>query len=138
MKRTVLIFSTFIVALLVLFRLNHYLYLSGSPAHEYVIALIAIVFFGTGVFFSNKTIPQKADLPKVIDRQRISNVNLSKREFEVLQEVSNGLSNKEIAEKLFVTESTVKTHVSNILVKLNAKRRSQAIKRAKEYQIISS
>jgi len=57
-------------------------------------------------------------------------------ESEVLQAISEGLSNKEIAEKLFLSESTIKTHVSNLLVKLNAKRRTQAIQIAKEHQII--
>jgi DNA-binding NarL/FixJ family response regulator len=53
-----------------------------------------------------------------------------------LKEVAEGLSNKEIADKLFLTESTIKTHVSNLLLKLNAKRRTQAIQIAKELQII--
>ncbi len=47
-----------------------------------------------------------------------------------------GLSNKEIGEKLFISESTIKTHVSNLLVKLNAKQRTQAIKIAKELRVI--
>ena len=54
----------------------------------------------------------------------------------MLQNISEGLSNKEIAEKLFLSESTIKTHVSNILLKLDAKRRTQAVQRAKAFQII--
>ncbi|MEL6919365.1 MAG: LuxR C-terminal-related transcriptional regulator [Bacteroidota bacterium] len=50
--------------------------------------------------------------------------------------MSSGLSNKEIADKLFVSESTIKTHVSNVLLKLNAKRRTQAVQIAKEMRII--
>ena len=54
----------------------------------------------------------------------------------MLQKIAEGLSNKEIAAALFLSESTIKTHVSNLLVKLDAKRRTQAIQIAKAYQII--
>ena len=53
-----------------------------------------------------------------------------------LQKIAEGLSNKEIAETLFLSESTIKTYVSNILLKLNAKRRTQAVQIAKSFQII--
>lgn len=52
--------------------------------------------------------------------------SLTKREKEVLKEITNGKSNKEIASSLFITEKTVKTHVSNILAKLNVQDRTQA------------
>lgn len=52
---------------------------------------------------------------------------LTKREQDVLREISKGLNNKEIADNLFITESTVKKHVSNIFVKLNIKNRQEAI-----------
>jgi DNA-binding NarL/FixJ family response regulator len=57
---------------------------------------------------------------------------LSEREIEVLRLVAAGLSNKEIAEKLFIAEGTAKNHVSNILSKLEARDRAQAVARAKE------
>ena len=60
---------------------------------------------------------------------------LSKREAEVLEAMKMGLSNKEIAEKLFVSENTIKTHVSNIFSKLNVKRRTQAIIKAKNMEL---
>lgn len=50
--------------------------------------------------------------------------------------ISEGLSNKEIGEKLYISESTIKTHVSNLLSKLNAKRRTQALQIAKDLEII--
>ncbi len=71
-----------------------------------------------------------------INHDKIEELDISKREYEVLQNISEGLSNKEIADKLFLSESTIKTHVSNILVKLNAKRRTQAVQIAKTLQII--
>jgi len=71
-----------------------------------------------------------------LDIDKIKELGISEREYEVLVEISKGLSNKEIGEKLFVSESTVKTHVSNLLVKLDAKRRTQALQRAKNLRII--
>lgn len=76
-------------------------------------------------------------LESKIDKNQIKQLGLSAREYEVLVEIKNGLSNKEIANKLFVSESTIKTHVSNMLLKLDVKRRTQAIQKAKELQIIS-
>ena len=77
------------------------------------------------------------EVSKTIDENKIKELGLSGREMEVLNEISHGLSNKEIADKLFVSESTVKTHVSNVLLKLDAKRRTQAIQIAKELHIIA-
>ena len=71
-----------------------------------------------------------------INHNKISELEITKREYEVLQEIASGLSNKEIANKLFLSESTIKTHVSNLLVKLNAKRRTQAIQIAKDFNIL--
>ena len=68
--------------------------------------------------------------------EKIEELGLSKREYEVLQEIALGLSNQEIADKLFVSESTIKTHVSNLLIKLDAKRRTQAIRISKSLNII--
>lgn len=67
---------------------------------------------------------------------QIETLGLSKREYEVLCELAKGHSNKEIASLLFVSESTIKTHVSNVYTKLDVKRRTQAIQKAKQLQIL--
>lgn len=74
--------------------------------------------------------------PFELDSATLQKLGISKREYEVLELLSQGLSNQEIAEKLFVSVSTVKTHVSNVLAKLDASRRTQAIRRAKELRLI--
>ncbi len=61
---------------------------------------------------------------------------LSDREIEVLQLIAAGSSNKEIAEQLFIAEGTAKNHVSNILSKLEARDRAQAVARAKELGLV--
>ncbi len=62
--------------------------------------------------------------------------SLTSRELEVLQLLSTGLSNRDIAKQLFVSESTIKTHVSNVYGKLGVKRRTQAVKRAEELDLL--
>ena len=66
----------------------------------------------------------------------LTETGISKREHEVLELMAKGLTNQEIADKLFVSLNTVKTHTANLFVKLDAKRRTQAIQRAKELQLI--
>jgi len=73
---------------------------------------------------------------KDIDWEKVRQLGISHREYEVLLEISKGLSNKEIGERLFVSESTIKTHVSNLFLKLGAKRRTETIKKAQELQIM--
>lgn len=136
MKKTIFVFSALIIALLVLFQLSKYAYISGDLSIEFVIAVIAIVFFIIGVMINKKTLRKKAIPDISINTEKMAELGISKREYEVLLQVSKGQSNKEIADELFVSESTVKTHVSNLLLKLDAKRRTQAIQKAKNMGII--
>ncbi|MBQ4818925.1 response regulator transcription factor [Aquimarina sp. MMG016] len=111
--------------------------MTGNTSIEIIIAIIAVIFFIIGVIINKRVLHQQKTPIQEINHQKITELGLSKREYEVLCEIASGLSNKEIADKLFVSESTIKTHVSNLLVKLDAKRRTQAIQIAKELQIIS-
>jgi ATP/maltotriose-dependent transcriptional regulator MalT len=61
---------------------------------------------------------------------------ISKREHEVLELMSQGLSNKEIADKLFVSTNTIKTHSSNLFMKLEVRRRTEAVRRGKELRLL--
>jgi len=136
-KKTILIFGLLILALLILFRLSSYALIRGGLQSEVVISIVAIVFFIIGVFINKRTTNhEEFNLKKNIDHQKIKELGLSNREYEVLQEIALGLSNQEIASKLFVSESTIKTHVSSVLLKLNAKRRTQAIQISKDLNII--
>ncbi|MBT8184734.1 MAG: response regulator transcription factor [Eudoraea sp.] len=136
MKRTVLTFAALIVALLLLFQLSKYSYVSEDISIEIIIACIAVVFFFIGIYISQKSNPKLLASESQIDNNRIEQLGISKREYEVLIEISRGLSNKEIANRLYVSESTIKTHVSNLLIKLEAKRRTQAIRKAKIMRIL--
>jgi DNA-binding CsgD family transcriptional regulator len=106
---------------------------------EFYVGTVAIMFTALGIWAGLRlTRPKIIDsgAPFQLDEANLRTLGISKREYEVLELIAQGLSNQEIAEKLFVSTSTVKTHVSNVLAKLDARRRTQAIQRAKELNII--
>lgn len=115
----------------------------GNSMDIYV-ALIAVFFTVFGVWISNQLakprvktvviekevfVPLNSDTG--INEAELKKLNLSKREYEVLQLLSKGYSNAQIAENLCLSLSTVKTHVSNLFVKMDVKNRGQAIEKAK-------
>jgi DNA-binding NarL/FixJ family response regulator len=139
MKTIVLGFGILIASLLVLFKLASVSSFQASPRSEIWIAIISLVFFGIGIFISRKYMPRikKEIVPKEIDPAQVEKLGISKREYEILQLVNDGLSNQQIADKLFLSENTVKKHVSNLFLKLDVQRRTEAIKKAKELNIIA-
>ncbi|WP_422106309.1 response regulator transcription factor [Winogradskyella sp.] len=136
MKKTILVFGLLILALLLLFQFSKYTITSGDLSTEVVVSVIAIIFFFVGIYINKKTLHSHKTDTTEIDHDKIKDLEITTREYEVLQCISEGLSNKEIGERLFLSESTIKTHVSNLLLKLNAKRRTQALQIAKSLKII--
>jgi two-component system, NarL family, response regulator LiaR len=125
--------------LLGLLKLVEYKYLIRDVPLEFYIGLVAVMFTALGIWAGLRlTRPRivETSRPFEIDSANLERSGISKREYEVLELISSGLSNQEIAEKLFVSTSTVKTHVSSLLGKLDASRRTQAISRAKQLRII--
>ncbi|MEM8999480.1 MAG: response regulator transcription factor [Bacteroidota bacterium] len=137
MKKTVFVFATLIVSLLMLFRVSKYAFIVGNTSIEMIIAVVAMVFLVLGLYINKKVGNYIPKNNQEINSKKIKELGISDREYEVLLEISQGLSNKEIADKLFLSESTIKTHVSNLLVKLDAKRRTHALQKAKELRIIA-
>jgi ATP/maltotriose-dependent transcriptional regulator MalT len=74
--------------------------------------------------------------PFVVDQARVNKLGITPRELEILGLIAAGLSNREIAAKLFVSENTVKTHSSRVFEKLGAKRRTQAVQLGKDARLI--
>jgi DNA-binding NarL/FixJ family response regulator len=136
MKKTILVFGLLILALLLLFQFGKYTIISGDINIEIVISVIAVVFFFVGIYINKKSLNTQTSAAVDIDHNKIKDLEITSREYEVLKYISEGLSNKEIGERLFLSESTIKTHVSNLLLKLNAKRRTQALQIAKNLNII--
>lgn len=139
MRRTIIIYGISMALLVGLLKLVEYKYFVREIPLEYYIGVVAILFAALGVwvglrFTKVKVIDTAAPFER--NEANLAALGISKREHEVLELLSAGMSNHEIAEKLFVSTSTIKTHVSNILSKLDARRRTQAIRRAKELRII--
>lgn len=139
MLKVILRFGLIIAALLVLFQLSKMSLFIPDMSTDLILGLVGAAFVGLGVYLGLKF--RKVEIVEVgpiveIDHERIQSLGLTEREMEVLQLISQGFSNVEIGERLFVSESTIKTHVSNLFVKLDVKRRTQAVTRAKELRII--
>jgi len=142
MKQTVIGFGLLVFAILAFLKISEYSYLSGSTSTELIIGGIAIAFFALGTYLNKKMNPPKKiiiDRSKEnfkLDEDELKELGISKREYEVLVSMNKGHSNQGIAEELFLSESTVKTHVSNLLVKLDAQRRTEALNKAKDLNLI--
>lgn len=141
MLKIVFRFGLIIAALLVLFELSKASLFVPELSSDLVLALSGGVFVGLGIYVGLKMRKEKiveVAAPIEINEEQIEILGLSEREMEVLQLIADGCSNKEVGERLFLSESTIKTHVSNLFVKLDVKRRTQAVTRAKELRIIQA
>jgi DNA-binding NarL/FixJ family response regulator len=125
-------------ALMLLLLVSQYNYRSLSFQTELKITLFAIMFVLFGYVMSRLVRRKDPESPQsfILNEKKQWELGISKRELQVLDRLSQGMSNLEIAENLFISESTVKTHVSNILLKLNAKRRTEAITLARQHGLI--
>lgn len=127
--------------LLIALQLGKYSLLFGSDWTEGVLALGAMVTLVAGFALARwlrtpgRSAPSPAP-PGGLLPNRLEALGISPREYEVLQALARGLSNREIAESLFIAESTVKTHVSNLLAKLDVRSRTQAVVRAREWGLV--
>jgi DNA-binding CsgD family transcriptional regulator len=86
--------------------------------------------------YIHQEVPTPPASPFTLNEKALNKSGLSKRELEVLQLIADGHSNQEIADRLFVSLNTVKTHSSNVFLKLDVKRRTQAIEKAKRLSLI--
>jgi DNA-binding CsgD family transcriptional regulator len=146
--KTVLLYGSSLALLLFLLRWLELRFIIFSDSLELFTAGIAILFTGLGIWLTLKlSKPKKETIiiekevlvtpGSVINETEAALFNLSKRELEVLQLMAKGLSNAEIAEQLFVSLNTIKTHSSKIFEKLEVKRRTQAAEKAKQLNIIN-
>ena len=98
--------------------------------------LVAAGFLGLGVFVGARAFAAAPPAPFDGNPQARASLGLSERELEVLHELAAGRANKEIAARLHVSPNTIKTHVANLFAKLGARRRTEAIRRARELGIV--
>ena len=109
-----------------------------SVADEILVAIEKVL--EGGKFFSREVIDTALNSYKEIKREKkkAESVQLTKREIEVLNDISDGLKSQEIAEKLFISERTVEAHRGNIMKKLNAKNMAELIKKAMNLGLIKA
>ena len=132
--------------LIVVLRLIEFRFLVVEHAIQIYGGLIAVIFAGVGIWLGLKLTRKKEVLvvkevpvplrPFVLNEERLKDLGITKRELEILELMAQGMSNREIAEKLFVSENTVKTHSSRLFDKLGARRRTQAVQLGKEMGLI--
>ncbi len=139
MRKTIFLYGLALAALTALLKLVEFRFYVRDLSLEFYIGMVAVLFTGLGIWAGlrlthKKVIIVSPDFKR--NEPELQRLGLSKREYEVLELIAQGLSNQEIAQKLFVSINTVKTHSSNLFMKLNARRRTEAIRRAKELRLL--
>jgi DNA-binding CsgD family transcriptional regulator len=133
--------------LIVVLRLIEFRFLVVEHSLEIYGGLIALLFAALGIWLGLKLtrkeevvvvkeIPVPSTQPFALNEERLKDLGITRRELEILELMAQGMSNREIADKLFVSENTVKTHSSRLFDKLSAKRRTQAVQIGKEMGLI--
>jgi len=150
-KQTIL-YGVSLAVLLLLLKWLEWRFLIINHAFEIYAAAIAVMFTALGIWLAIKLITPKVKtvivekqvyiktdpvaIGFVLNEAELTRLRLSARELEVLQLMADGLSNQQIAERLFVSLNTIKTHTSNLFLKMEVERRTQAIEMAKRLGLI--
>lgn len=129
-----------LIAALKLIEYQHFI--RAYPGEVYG-GLIAVIFTGVGIYFGlrwTRPAPAPAPAPNngpfVLNADKLKELGITPREHEILGLIAEGLSNREIGERLFVSENTVKTHSSRLFGKMSVNRRVQAIQKGKELGLL--
>lgn len=145
MKKTVLLYGILGGVLVAALKLIEYRFLVVEHSLEIYGGIVALIFAGLGIWLGLKLtrvrevvreVPVPAGESFVRNAERQEQLRITARELEILELIALGLSNREIADRLHVSENTVKTHSGRLYDKLSAKRRTQAVQHAKEAGLI--
>ena len=147
MKRHVLIYGLIGGILITLLKWTEYRFLVIEHSIEIYGGLTAATFAVLGIWLGHKLtgtrqrivvkeVPVPAGEPFAPNETKREDLGITPRELEILELIAKGLSNREIAVRLFVSENTVKTHASRVFDKLGAKRRTQAVQLGKEFGLL--
>lgn len=147
--KNIILYGFSLALLLLLLRWLEFRFLVLNHALDIYIGAIALIFTGLGIWLAlklakpktqtiivEKEIYLKPEPDFVLNEAELEKLGMSKRELEVLELMAKGMSNQEIAERLFVSLNTIKTHSSKVFEKLDVKRRTQAVEKAKRLSII--
>ena len=147
MRRHVLLYGLLAGVLIAALRLIEYRWLVLEHSVEIYGGLVAAVFATLGIWLglrltlhTETVVVREVEVPAPVnfvrDQSKVDSLGITPRELEVLELIAAGLSNKEIAERVYVSENTVKTHSSRVFDKLGARRRTQAVQLGKELRLI--
>ena len=145
MRKTVLLYGLVGGVVIVALKLVEYRYLVLEHSLAIYGGIVAVLFSGLGIWLGLKLTKTRElvvvkEVPVVgpftRNETRLAELGITPREMEILEALAAGHSNREIAERLFVSENTVKTHASRLFDKLEARRRTQAVQRAREAGLI--
>jgi two-component system, NarL family, response regulator LiaR len=147
MKRHVLIYGLAAGLLIAALKWAEYRFLIVEHSIEIYGGLIAATFAVLGIWLGQKlsrkpdaTVVNQTPIPGgpavIPDKKKVEDLGITPRELDILELIAKGMSNREIAETLYVSENTVKTHSSRVFGKLGAKRRTQAVQLGKEFGLL--
>lgn len=139
MLRIIAIYGIALAALVAVLNYIEYRFLVRDMSQEFYVGVIALLFTGFGIWAGSRLLRRNVVVVRpdfVLDQEALGRLGISKREHEVLELMAQGLSNQEIADKLFVSVNTVKTHLANLFIKLDVSRRTQAVQKGKELRLI--
>ena len=142
-RRDILLYGLCGGVLITVLKVTEYRFLVIEHSLEIYGGLIAALFAGLGIWLGLTLTRKKVQIVRPVatepftpNEQRLAELTITRRELEILGLIAAGLSNREIAQRLFVSENTVKTHSSRLFDKLGAKRRTQAVQLGKEARLI--
>lgn len=152
MRRLVLLYGLLGGLLIAALQLVEYRWLIVAHSVEIYGAMVAAIFAAVGIWLGRRLTRPAVEVEKLVVREvevvvpapatferdegRVAQLGLTPRELEVLELIAAGLSNREIAEQVHVSENTVKTHTSRVFDKLGARRRTQAVQLGKDFRLI--
>jgi NarL family two-component system response regulator LiaR len=147
MRKHVLLYGLVLGVLIAALRLIEYRSLVVEHSVEIYGGLVAAVFASVGIWLGlrltrriESVVVREVMIPAPVnfvrDQSKLESLGITRRELEILELIAEGLSNKEIAARVYVSENTVKTHSSRVFDKLGARRRTQAVQLGKELRLI--
>ena len=147
MRKPILVYGLLGGALIALLKAVEYRYLVVEHSLEIYGGLVALIFATLGIWLGLRLTGRKetvivrevlvpAPAAFSLNEAKLAAIGMTRRELEILALIAEGLSTRQIAERVFVSENTVKTHSSRVFEKLGAKRRTQAVQLGKEFGLI--
>ncbi|WP_225872645.1 response regulator transcription factor [Pedobacter frigoris] len=147
-NRSILLYGASLAVLLLIMKWLEWRLIIIDHTFELYAGAVAVLFTALGIWLSNKLTRPKTNTiivekevvveagDFILNEVELTRLGLTSREMEVLQSIADGLSNQQIAERLFLSLNTIKTHSSKLFEKLEVQRRTQAVEKARKLKII--